>query len=310
MNHDQNGQCPTFWTGAESGPAQAESCLARIIAIIAGMGGEIATIKVSRVDLCADLLLEYDQFSLGLLNQIVTRARKKRPHLEGERFTGLQFGQGTIVLRLYDKPLEIQQQSRKFWMYDIWGIEEVPDGCRVVRVEYQLRREALKQFQINSLNDLLELMPNLWAELTTGWSRGVDDVTLHHTQQKVLDWWQVVIDAVPDARTAHPLVRAKAIQTELKQLYSQIQGLCVSVTALLRQGDLIHMGESLDLHSHLMMVLKTGRDHYWTDREFTERVKRRQALTNRNQAKFEIASSALDKVKLSLASSKPKGKPS
>ena len=96
-------------------------------------------------------------------------------------------------------------------MYTVWGLDQVPAGCRVIRVEYQLRREALVGFGLDAYDDLERYLPNLWASLTQNWLRVVKDASKHATRQRVMPWWEVVQAAVPGAQEAQPLIRAKAV---------------------------------------------------------------------------------------------------
>ena len=62
---------------------------------------------------------------------------------EGERF-----GQGDIVLRIYNKTKEIMQASKKWFFRDLWEqVEGFDPESDVWRIEFQLRREALKSFR-------------------------------------------------------------------------------------------------------------------------------------------------------------------
>lgn len=49
---------------------------------------------------------------------------------------------------------------------DLWKRESAED---IWRIEFQLRRTALKQFSINSINDLEEKKAGVWRYLTTKW---------------------------------------------------------------------------------------------------------------------------------------------
>jgi len=36
-------------------------------------------------------------------------------------------------------------------MFDIWGLKEVPEGKKIIRIEFQMRREVLKQLGLRRL---------------------------------------------------------------------------------------------------------------------------------------------------------------
>lgn len=55
-----------------------------------------------------------------------------------------------MVLRVYDKRAEIEEQSHKTWFHDLWHTESE----KVWRIEWQVRKEILKRFSIRSFQDL------------------------------------------------------------------------------------------------------------------------------------------------------------
>src|SRR5690606_11582440 len=107
------------------------------------------------------------------------RAAQVSPHLTHRKLTGFSIGKGQLSARLYDKPEEIASKSKKFWMYDVWGVESVARDHRVIRVEYQHRREALRELGVDSFADLVEKLDRLWAYDTGSWLRLVDDASKH-----------------------------------------------------------------------------------------------------------------------------------
>ena len=84
-------------------------------------------IKPSRVDLCADILLDEKLWTKDLIDYRVTRSNYASQHFTNNQLTGIVIGKGHMMARLYDKPLEIKQKKKKEWMYDIWGISTVPE---------------------------------------------------------------------------------------------------------------------------------------------------------------------------------------
>jgi hypothetical protein len=123
--------------------------------------------QVSRVDLFADIAWS-KQFEPEDIKNLITRARSKFTHYEGQRISGFTIGKGKVTARIYDKTLEIRK-SGKDWLYDLWGIEKDNQNHRVWRVEFQLRREALKEFGIETFDDLLTASQALWNYCTSKW---------------------------------------------------------------------------------------------------------------------------------------------
>jgi hypothetical protein len=203
--------------------------IARVVQLIQSAGGKVERAKISRMDLCCDVLLRAPRWSLKLLDHLVTRAASVDPHLVQGRFSGVSIGRGAVLARLYDKPLEILSRSNKDWMFDIWKLSDVPDGHKVVRVEFQVRREAGKELSMNAVDDLFDKGSRLWAYLTRKWLKVQDDPSVHHTQQHTLPWWKVIQGGWTGAQTATPLVREKAIHADRRQLTRQVFG---SITSL------------------------------------------------------------------------------
>src|SRR5690606_16321245 len=146
------------------------------------------------------------------------------PHLRHEQLTGISVGRGQISARLYNKPLEIQTKSHKFWMFDVWGVQHVPDDLRIIRVEVQLRREKLKALGINLLADLWAKEAGLWAYCTQRWLK-LQTGGPHHTQRRTVPWWSVVEAGYAGAQGAEPLVIEKAVRATRERLMKQILGL-------------------------------------------------------------------------------------
>lgn len=103
---------------------------------------------VSRVDWAFDYHLPSVDFDES---HFVSLAAKDSKHRESGRIQTLSFGRGDVMLRVYDKVAEIEQQSHKTWLFPLWG-----GVCEDVwRIEWQVRKPLLRQFGIRSLDDLL-----------------------------------------------------------------------------------------------------------------------------------------------------------
>lgn len=280
-----------------------EGCVRRMIGIFEAMHAVVKTVKASRADMCVDVLLDESSWKTSLKDCLVTRAVQCSEYTQNSLLSGFTIGAGKLQARFYDKPLEIRQKSKKFWMYDIWGIENVPEACRLIRVEYQMRREVLKELDVNTFEDLLRLSPNVWKYCSESWLKVQDDAKLHHTQQTTLPWWVVVQNGFEGSQGACPAVRAKAVQTNELQILQQMVGYAVADTALLRGDMLLVPGEILDSASHIRAVAAALERLGMTSEEFTERVKRKQAKTRRAKEKHNKAVD--ERLRLGLSSDEP-----
>lgn len=115
---------------------------------------------VSRTDWAFDYHLPDIDFEPS---HFVSRAAKKATWEEHNTVQTIQFGRGDVVLRVYDKVAEIEQQSDKAWFFELWGTRQ-----GVWRIEFQVRNERLKQGGIRTLNDLMDHQADLLHLLATG----------------------------------------------------------------------------------------------------------------------------------------------
>jgi hypothetical protein len=131
-------------------------------------GGLIQFIKVSRVDLCADFWVLGGLSYEFLLSHKVTRNNKGKLFLDKNELQTYYVAdaKSPVQLRMYNKGLEVKQGGTKLWFLELWGRESTED---IWRIEFQVRRPALKQFGINSLDDLKEKRAGLWRYLTSEW---------------------------------------------------------------------------------------------------------------------------------------------
>lgn len=266
----------TLWT---HGP---ESLVKRVSMLLSLLGLKVVCIKPSRVDLTRDILLREGDWSLRLLENFVTRAVDTAVYFKHRKLSGFTIGSGDLLVRLYDKPLEIRK-SKKLWMYDIWGIPEVPEGHRVIRVEAQMRRELLHSLGCDSWGDFEAKTDGVWAYDTRKWLRLVDNSTLHHTQQTLLPWWKLISAKFKGLQAGEPLVRTKAIQQDIYQLAAQTLGTLSSIATIVTSDSTIEGDELLDVRSHTDLALRIARDcTRLTDEAFTEGMKRKHAKYHRH----------------------------
>ena len=189
-------------------------------------------IRVSRADLCMDLLFPAEYWNSGsLIPYAVKRCRNTALHIENEELTGISYGQGKISARIYDKAREIKK-SGKEWFFDIWKLDSVPEGKHIIRVEFQLRREGLLELGIDRLHDFFQHMEKIWSYCSRKWLKFQTNPGKHHTLRKTFGWWRFVQIRFLGILEPRPLIRAKAIKTQKEQLRAQIMGLFTSLLAL------------------------------------------------------------------------------
>jgi hypothetical protein len=209
-----------------------EDVLSIALNIIEANGGHIIEAKLSRVDLCLDFIMSENRWSQKLMEYAVTRATDFEPYYKHKKLTGIRIGKGVISARLYDKPIEIEQKSKKYWMFDIWGIEEVPQGKKIIRIEFQMRREVLKELGLKTAECLFEKIDQAWAYCTKDWLKFQDRPGLHHTQRSTFKWYEEIQNGFKGVQGAEPLVREKAVSMDKKRLMQQANGIISSLHAI------------------------------------------------------------------------------
>lgn len=113
--------------------------------------------KLSRVDHASDYFLpelDFDEDSF------ISSATKDNQHRKHGKLQTMKFGTDQVVLRMYNKTDEINEVSHKTWLFDLWGIDH-----DVWRIEWQVRKEYLRQLGIDTFASLAERQGDLLRRL-------------------------------------------------------------------------------------------------------------------------------------------------
>lgn len=228
---------------------------------------------VSRCDLCVDIQMDVPM--LDLAREAVTRARLKtdyfekcESHVSGGRKTGYRVGSGALVGRIYDKTLEITV-SQKQWFRTIWKASGWDGESRVVRVEFQGRRQFLKEMSVDSFSSLCGCLGDIWRYCTCEWlTIRVPCGDSHRNRWAVAEWWQVIQGGV--GRFGEPCGVARGRQHEFRYdcLMKQAKGALVSAAAVQSAG--------LGLAEGCFVAVKDMRDFVTSD-GFPDAVRKRSA---------------------------------
>lgn len=220
-----------------------------VVEKLKAMGGTILRHKLSRVDACVDLAgVAVTEFTKPFREyRYVTRAQTGTEHFEvemkasvhrrGRRDTGFSIGT-KIMLRIYDKLLEVKSQPSKqaIILERRWG--DMPE--KATRVEFELKREALKSFQIDTIEQWEEKKASVMKYLCEEWFRFVEKNgnRTNTSRMKVLKVWQLVAqrfaewtNAKTDTKTAGRFKADVVINPHelLKQAYGCIVGAVVAL---------------------------------------------------------------------------------
>lgn len=196
------------------------------------IGGTRAWDKISELHLTTDThcpkpLQMVDIYDHNHLPKWITLARNVRRYTQedqklealfqkGRTLTSIRIGGEQLHVRIYNKQIELKQHPEKAWERGLWNN---PLATNVTRAEFQLRREKLKEFQIESTATLEGKIPATWAYLTQVWltlntehsPKGNRDATPSEFWQQVQAAWTI---ATPNRPI--PSVGENAVQRVLQ----------------------------------------------------------------------------------------------
>lgn len=125
-------------------------------------------LAVSRLDLFADF--QGWQLTGDSRHEFVCRAKTRHTYEEDGIFNGLIFGSrgsGSPLARIYDKTIESAKTGSAYWK-TIWGERFAPDES-VMRIEFELGRDVLREYGVNTPEEVLDATGALWSALTLKW---------------------------------------------------------------------------------------------------------------------------------------------
>lgn len=185
-----------------------------IIEMLKGKNLVVDQVRLSRVDIMADIIVpdglicrEWEDSLKGYAK--VTRSFKSET--DGH-YTGFATPEGDIMLRVYDKPEEInyRKETKGYaYVFHKWGMSEPPEGYRIFRVEFELRRKFLRENGINEPADLEGREGEIWRYLTDTWCRVVAEKKkgTNKDREQVNPVWQCVQEAFGTGDKAKKLKR-------------------------------------------------------------------------------------------------------
>jgi len=239
------------------GVGQAVSQLRLILSAFGVLEGPAT---VSRLDLCADFVTDYE-FSLADTAGWVTRAEHIDPHLVGGAFTGWNIGRGVVSARLYDKTAEIKVTGKDY-MRAVWR-EAGWDGVSPVhRIEFQFRGAALKEFGAGLHPGVMDKLGGLWLYSSTDWLR----LTIPNESDQTKSRWPthpvwVFVqdiewkDTLPLTRVPIPMTRVPEDVQLFRQFFS-------SLTSFMAARCITDADEAWN------RLYSEGRDHFEDQAEF------------------------------------------
>ena len=203
-----NGTFPTclIEIGSISAHQGVDKIYNEIVGFLKSVGVSIRKYYISRVDLSTDFVgLSLEDFDLDNMKKWNTRANHRSVHYSGCQMSGISIGKGDLMARIYNKRKEMIDKKafhKTEFFNRLWG--EKPDSSvDVIRVEFQFRREVLKEFktgddafQVDTLSDLYQCLDGIWAYCTKSWLKHceteIDRKNNNHSQAKISQFWALV----------------------------------------------------------------------------------------------------------------------
>lgn len=209
---------------------------------------------VARADWAFDYHLPQIDFDT---ESFVSRSTKDATHREHGKAQTFRFGQGDIVVRVYDKSAEIEQQSGKVWFHELWGRKD-----EVWRVEFQVRGERLKRAGIRTFEDLRDCQNDLLRELaqhhTTLRQRSQDSNRSRWPLHPLWQQLQADIAALPQTGLVEAIDPANTLRwrehKQCQSVYGILKGLAALDALIHRRKEPLSLQKILErLPDHLVM---------------------------------------------------------
>ena len=210
----------------------------------------VKDLKISRVDICIDVAMPMPVIDTA--KEIVARTKERAEYLDdsiavvthygGPRVTDYTIGKGNLMARIYNKSVEVSVHHKE-WFRDIWH-ENGWDGKEdVVRFEFQIRRQILKEMSVDSVEDLKQRLADLWRYCTHDWLRVcIPGSKNNQSRWKVKDYWKLIQDGYNLFGKAYGVLRLKTKQLNCDRLMKQARGCLVSAAAVIGSGIGTSMG--------------------------------------------------------------------
>lgn len=193
--------------------------------------GKIKKNKISRVDICThtsdiDFIEDYQSSYKGAF-------KKTGVTYTGNNINCLTFGSRkgkNIYCRIYNKTLEIKETKRKSWFTDIW-LRNNLDIENVWNLEFELKSEFLREFNITTIEDLENRLKDIWHYCTKEWLVKVNRINTRIERCPINEKWQEIQQAYDNFLSKGIIKREKQIDMEADTLIPNIVGNITSYSA-------------------------------------------------------------------------------
>jgi hypothetical protein len=236
-----------------------EYALDLVVGDLRYLGGKLEKIVPSRLDICADFRVKPGLTLPFLQSHAVCRSRDLSSHMNSQTLETCYFGSASapIRLRIYDKGKEVLKKGEKLWFADLWGTDDLSD---IWRVEFQLRREALKQLGVDHIGDIWRKLGGIWRYLTEDWfSLRLPD-NGRQNRREMHPWWREVMAC------ANRLGQNKEVRREFRKDSEASTQWYIAHIA----GCLPAFAAHLNVNNYQEAILQLGRRlyRYWEKKDF------------------------------------------
>jgi hypothetical protein len=225
--------CPNVYVDMESLyilETSADSAVNEVRSFVSSNFGSILREKVSRVEMYVDLAGE--KVYQGDVDKFVSRAGILSFHRVYGEFAGFELGKGDIRAKVYNKKAEIKK-SHKEYMYSIWdGVSRDKDE-EVWRIEFELKRRALKEWDVEDYDSFKALSGDIWKYLTEEWLSMREQDNENTTRRTLTFLWEEVQKARLSFGKVTGALRNNKRISSIEQYISQMGGLQTSMGAVL-----------------------------------------------------------------------------
>ena len=226
--------------------------------------------SVSRVDLFAD----WQGWTLTLddAHRFVCRADTRRTYEVGGMLTGFEFGSRktkTLSARLYDKTADVAAKGSDWWL-EIWG-ERYVSGLPVHRLEFEVGRQALVEFDLDTPPSVFATMGDLWAYATGDWLT-FRSPTADATRSRwplAPEWVSVQRATLTHRSVGIDRLRSARRSTSIAKLLPGLNGYLASLAALIGADGIDDTVGAIGQHLHDYEIISRT--------PFAERVARRRS---------------------------------
>ena len=198
--------------------------------------GNVISEKVCRLDLCThvsdiDLITDYDISYKG-------KFKKRETFFNGKNINAITFGRRqskNIYCRIYNKSLEVQEKKQKTWFYEIWKSKDM-NIKNVWNIEFEIKSEFLRQFNIDTINDTLEHLQDLWLFCTNEWLQKIDRTNKRVERCNINSDWLEIQKAYSNFNSKGIIEKKIQIELDALVLVPNIVGNITSYSA--RKGNI------------------------------------------------------------------------